>query len=94
MSVVKAKSAYAVAKERCDDSAGNVKDVCVKAAQAVEAKALADAKLGQKIGAVQGDAADAKRDADYQLATEKCEALAGDAKSACVATSKTTYGKS
>lgn len=94
MSVVKVKSAYAVAKERCDDSAGNVKDVCVKVAQAVEAKALADAKLGQKIGAVQGDAADAKRDADYQLATEKCEALAGDAKSACVATSKTTYGKS
>ena len=33
---VKAKSAYAVAKEKCDDSAGNAKDVCVKEAKAVE----------------------------------------------------------
>ena len=30
VSVAKAEADYAVAKERCDDKAGNVKDVCVK----------------------------------------------------------------
>src|SRR5665647_1967730 len=38
--VAKAKSAYAVAKEKCDDKSGNDKDVCVKEAKAVETKAL------------------------------------------------------
>jgi hypothetical protein len=35
---------------RCDDRAGNAKDVCVKEAKAVEVRALADAKLGKQIG--------------------------------------------
>ena len=45
--VAKAETGYAVAKERCDDKAGNAKDVCVKEAKAIEIKALADAKNGQ-----------------------------------------------
>jgi hypothetical protein len=45
--VAQAEAAYAVAKERCDDKAGDAKDVCVKEAKAAEAKALADAKLGK-----------------------------------------------
>jgi hypothetical protein len=91
--VAKAKSDYAVAKERCDDLAGNPKDVCVKEAKAVEVKALADAKLGKEIGDARKDAAADKRDADYKVAVEKCDALAGDAKSSCIASAKTTYGK-
>jgi hypothetical protein len=77
--VAKAESTYAVAKEKCDDKAGNDKDVCVKEAKAVEVKALADAKLGKEIGEARKDAADEKRDADYKVAIEKCDALAGDA---------------
>jgi carboxypeptidase C (cathepsin A) len=46
---VKAKTAYAVAKEKCDDQAGNAKDVCRKEAKAVETKALADAKMGKQM---------------------------------------------
>jgi hypothetical protein len=42
--VTQAKAAYEVAKERCDDLAGNAKEVCVKEAKAVEKKALADVK--------------------------------------------------
>jgi hypothetical protein len=91
--VAKAESAYAVAKERCDDKAGNLKDVCVKEAKAVEIKALADAKLGKEIGAARKDASTEKRDADYKVALEKCDALAGDAKSSCVATAKASFGK-
>jgi hypothetical protein len=91
--VAKAESSYAVAKERCDDLAGNAKDVCVKEAKAVEVKALADAKLGKQIGEARKDAATDKRDADYKVAIEKCDALAGDAKSSCVSSAKLRYGK-
>ena len=92
--VVKAETAYAVAKERCDDQAGNAKDVCVKEAKAVETKALADAKMGKQIGEAKKDAAADKLDADYKVAIEKCDALSGDAKSGCVASAKAKFGKS
>ena len=91
--VAKAESAYAVAKERCDDLAGNAKDVCVKEAKAVEIKALADAKMGKEIGEAKKDAAADKLDADYKVAIEKCDALAGDPKSSCVAAAKARFGK-
>jgi hypothetical protein len=93
VAVAKAESTYAVAKERCDDLTGNPKAVCVKEAKAVEVKALADAKMGKQIGEARKDAAVDKRDADYKVAIEKCDAMAGDAKSSCVANAKTTYGK-
>lgn len=91
--VARAESAYAVAKERCDDLAGNAKDVCVKEAKAVEVKALADAKMGKEIRDARQDAATEKLDADYKVAIEKCDALAGDAKTNCVAAAKARFGK-
>lgn len=48
VSVAKAEAAYAVAKERCDDMAGNAKDVCVKQAKAAQTAAKADAKAQMK----------------------------------------------
>ena len=92
--VAKAESTYAVAKEKCDDKAGNDKDVCVKEAKAVEVKALADAKMGKQIGEAKMDAAEDKRDADYNVATQKCDAMAGDAKANCMAAVKAKFGKS
>ena len=91
--VVKAESAYAVAKERCDDQSGNAKDVCVKEAKAVEVKALADAKLGKQIGEAKKEATEDKMDANYKVAIEKCDALAGDAKTSCVTTADAKFGK-
>ena len=91
--VAKAKSAYAVAKKKCDDQAGNAKDVCVKEAKAVEVKALADAKMGKKIGEAQKEASDDKMDANYKVAVEKCDAMAGDAKTSCVAAAKVKFAK-
>ena len=91
--VTKAKAAYAVAKEKCDDKAGNEMDVCVKEAKAVETKALADAKMGKKIGEAKKDATEDKRDADYKVAAEKCDAMTGDAKASCVAAAKAKFGK-
>ena len=42
--VVNAEADHAVALQRCDDLAGNAKDVCIKEATAVETAAKADAK--------------------------------------------------
>lgn len=67
--------------------------MCVKETKAVEVKALADAKLGTKIGEARKEAADDKRDADYKVAAEKCDAMAGDAKASCIATAKADFGK-
>ena len=91
--LVKADTAYEVAKEMCDDKAGNDKDVCVKEAKAVQAKSRADTKLGETVREAITDDAQTKLDADYKVAAEKCDALAGDAKSSCMAQAKTKYGK-
>jgi hypothetical protein len=92
--VAKAESTYAVAKEKCDDMKGNEKDVCVKQAKAVEVKALADAKMGKQITEAKTDAAQDKRDADYKVAAEKCDAMTGEPKASCVAAAKLKFGKS
>lgn len=91
--VTQAKADYKVAKERCDDLTGNAKAVCVKEAKAVEKKALADARMGKEIGQAKKDAASEKLDADYKVALEKCNALAGDTKTSCVAAAQVTFGK-
>ncbi|MGZ5157917.1 MAG: hypothetical protein ACXWJA_16035 [Caldimonas sp.] len=88
-----AEADYKVAKERCDDKAGNDKDVCVKEAKAVMIKAKADAKATKTGTEARMDANKDKREADYKVAAEKCDALAGDAKSACVASAKAKFGK-
>ena len=91
--VVKAKTAYEVAKERCDDLSGNAKDTCRQEAKTVEKKALAEAKASKETEEAKKNAATEKHDADYKLAIEKCDALAGDAKASCMAEAKTKFGK-
>ena len=94
LAVVTADAAYATAKEGCDDRAGQAKDVCIAEAKATHTKALADAKLNRQVGAARSDAADEKRAANYKLAAEKCDSLAGDAKASCVVDAKARFGKS
>ena len=102
--VARAEVTHAVAKEKCDDLSGNAKDVCVKEADAALVKAKADAKVDRVAADTQQDStakqADArqqaeqdKRDADYKVAVEKCDALSGSAKSTCVSEAKLRYGK-
>jgi hypothetical protein len=43
--VARADAAYAVSIEKCDDLAGNLKDVCVKEAKAAKVHAIADATV-------------------------------------------------
>jgi hypothetical protein len=103
--VTRAEATYNVAKEKCDDLSGNPKDVCVREADAMLVKAKADAKVDRVAADTRLDAAtkqvDArreaytvKRDAEYKVAIEKCDALASPAKSACISNAKVQYGKS
>lgn len=93
LNIVKAESAYAVAKEKCDDRGGNAKDVCVQQAKAAETKAIADARMDQQVGEARVESTQAKRDADYKVAVEKCDAMAGDAKASCLSAAKAAFGK-
>ena len=97
--IAHAQANYDVAIEKCDDLAGNPKDVCVKEAKAELVKGKADAKVDRVTADTRHDAAtkqaDAskeatadKRDAEYKVAIEKCDALAGTAKETCVSNAK------
>lgn len=78
VSVAKAEADYSVANERCDDLAGNVKDVCVKEAKAAQTAAKADAKAKMKSGDANATAneksADARSDANKETADAKKDA--------------------
>ena len=64
-------------------------------AQVQPKEAPADLKMMKEGPAdVRKDAATEKRDADYKVAKEKCDAIAGDAKASCMTDAKTRYGKS
>lgn len=93
VAMAKSDAAFAVAKERCDDQAGNAKDVCLKQADAAHVKANAQAKLSKTDADARDEANDESREADYQVAIEKCDALAGDTKDLCIAQSKAKFAK-
>src|SRR5512140_1660859 len=103
--IAHAQASYDVAIEKCDDLAGNAKDVCVKEAKAELVKGKANAKVDRvtadtsreaatKQAEARKDASTDKRDAEYKVAIEKCDALAGAAKDACISKAKAQYGKS
>ena len=103
--IAKANADFAVAKEKCDDKAGNSKDVCRKEAQSARIAARADAdtslkttdardKAEKKVAVARKDAVEDKLDAEYAVAKEKCDALAGNPKDQCVSSAKARFGKS
>ena len=100
--MAKADAAYAVAKEKCDDTAGNIKDVCRKEATRAHVIAKANAKLIEttldantearvKTNEAIKDADTEKRFAAYAVAKEKCEALVDDAKTSCINNAKVEF---
>ena len=99
----RADATYDTAKERCDDLAGNAKDVCVKDAKAAHVAALANAKVVQtgektsqdkaeKMASARQDANKDVRAAEYKAARERCDTYAGAAKDTCVNDVKARYG--
>lgn len=78
--VAKAEADYSVAKERCDDKAGNANDVCVEEAKAAKTSAEADAKAQMKISDAKDTAnvksAEAQSDANKKTADARKDAAA------------------
>jgi hypothetical protein len=101
--MAKADTAYDIAKEKCDDLAGNAKDVCVKDAKAVHVKAKEEAKVAQaatagtanktaNVNEARKEANAETREANYKVAKERCDSLAGNAKDTCQADAKAKFG--
>lgn len=96
----KVNANYNVAKERCDDLAGDAKSLCVTKAKAERDRGLADVKANKKMYEARKDISEAKekateekREADYDVDIKKCDQLAGDAKDSCQDNVKKRYGK-
>lgn len=93
-STAKADAAYVIAKEKCDDKAGNEKDICIKQALALKVAANADAKAqlttsnanqeaNKKVAAARMQASDKRAAASDTAATAKRDAEYAVAKEKC-----------
>jgi hypothetical protein len=83
---------YKAAKERCDTMQGNAKDVCQKEAKGKEnvAKAELTAKMSPS-ASNQRKVQEAKAEADYDVAKERCEDQKGNDKDVCAKDAKAKY---
>jgi len=102
--IVRADAIYAVDLEKCDDLAGQKKDLCRQEAKSIRDKVKADAKAerqsasaqmsaNEKIADARKEADDTKREADYRVAMERCDTFAGERKDLCVKDAKARFGK-
>jgi hypothetical protein len=85
---------YKADKAACDAMKDNAKDVCNEEAKGKEK--IAKAELDQKLRPSDSNArkvAEAKVEAAYDIAKEKCDDQKGDAKSACVKQAKAEESK-
>jgi len=90
----RAERDYHQAKRDCDAYSGNAEDVCKAEAKAQRAKdeAAADARYKDTPKA-QYDQRMAAAEADYSVARERCDELAGDSKEVCVKEAKARLAK-
>jgi hypothetical protein len=90
--IAAADADYAVAKAKCGAKTGNDMSVCVEEAKAAKTKAVAEAKANKKVSDARVEARADTRAADYKVAAQKCEALAGADKDSCVSAAKAKFG--
>ena len=89
-----AKAAYDGDKKACDSLSGNPKDICVAEAKAKRTRVEENAKVGyENTPKAREHAAHEIAEADYEVAKERCDDQAGDAKDACVKDAKATQAK-
>lgn len=83
------EAAYKADKDACAGKNGNAKDVCIERAKAKEKVAKAENEAAYKnTEKARYDARIAKAEADYSVASEKCDDLSGNQKDACVKEAK------
>ena len=90
----KIEAQYKADKAKCDAMSGNAKDVCEKEAKGKEkvAKAELDAKHNPS-AANQRKVEQAKADAKYEVAKERCDDMKGKEKDACQKDAKAAHEK-
>jgi len=72
-------------KDACASRSGNAKDICLAEASGREKVAKADAEAAYRnTPKAREDARDARAEANYSVAKEKCDDLSGNAKDVCV----------
>jgi hypothetical protein len=102
--IARADAIYSIDIQKCDDLAGQKKDLCRQEAKSIRDKVRADAKAGrqsesaqmtanEKIADARKEAGEARRDADYRVAMERCDTFAGERKDLCVKDAKARFGK-
>jgi len=85
---------YKSDKDRCSPMSGNAKDVCQAEAKGKEKVAKAELEANYKnTDKARNDARQAKADADYDVAKEKCDDMSGNQKDVCVKQAKATHAK-
>lgn len=83
---------YKAAHDRCKEMKANAKDVCISEAKGHEKVAKAELEAQYKPSPkADANVREAKADATYDTAKEKCNDLAGNAKTACVADAKSAF---
>ena len=88
------KATYHAAHESCEQQSGNAKDVCMESVKGQEKVALAYLEYhytGKEKDRLKLH--EAKYEARYEVAKEKCDDLSGDAKDVCVRDAKTQRDK-
>ena len=90
-----AATQYKADKDACSSLSANAKDICMAEAKGKDNVAKADAEAAYANTPKAREAARvAHAQATYNVAIEKCDALAGAAKDSCVSNAKLQYGKS
>ena len=104
--VVRADVAYAVNQEKCNERPGQARKVCKKDAKALHVRALEDANIARletqmantpaardaAVAAARKKAAVERRALDYEVARERCKAVADDARPQCLEDARRVYG--
>jgi hypothetical protein len=84
-----ADASYKADKVKCNDFSGNAKDVCLKQAKATQEHSKQDAMAEYKdTPEALASARKSEADADYAVAREKCNGLAGNGKDVCITQAK------
>ena len=99
----RAETALRVAREKCDDMRGNARAVCRKEAKASFVGARSDVRVdraavdqGVNSRALTSERKEAREDmsqAQFTAAKERCDALSGSDKAACLSDARKKYGK-
>ncbi len=89
------KTSYKADKDACGKLSGNAKDICMEEAKGREKVALAQLEYNYSGNAKdEAKLVEARYEARYEVAKERCDDRSGEAKDVCTREAKTAYEKS